>query len=59
MNTREFWTPEPKPIICTCHDCGKKFRFGDEGSNAAFCLRCEYLYFKFREEHFTEELDSE
>lgn len=27
---------------CTCEDCGKQFRKGDEGDNERFCLRCDH-----------------
>lgn len=26
---------------CKCQECGKKFKYGDEGDNEKFCLRCE------------------
>lgn len=28
--------------VCTCEDCGKRFRRGEEGDNERFCLRCEH-----------------
>jgi len=32
------------PRLCTCRDCGKEFRYGDEGDNEKFCLRCEAIF---------------
>lgn len=35
---------------CRCEDCGKEFLKGDEGDNEKFCLRCEHLSLREREE---------
>lgn len=31
------------PRLCTCGDCGREFRYGSEGDNEKFCLKCEHL----------------
>lgn len=37
----ELLAQEEESDECTCEDCGKKFKKGDEGDNEKVCLRCE------------------
>jgi len=29
--------------ICTCRNCGTDFRYGTQGDNETYCLRCEAI----------------